>query len=77
MVISLLPKVNQVILRIHISTVCSSYRINIHNMNINRLPELKQKLTHEVDLSNIWLFYPSSVTLRSKQIVKKLNHPEA
>ncbi|BAZ02730.1 hypothetical protein NIES37_67430 [Tolypothrix tenuis PCC 7101] len=26
-------------------------------MNINRLQELKQKLTHDADLSNIWLFY--------------------
>ncbi|BAZ02924.1 hypothetical protein NIES37_69370 (plasmid) [Tolypothrix tenuis PCC 7101] len=26
-------------------------------MNIDRLQELKQKLTHEADLSNIWLFY--------------------
>jgi hypothetical protein len=26
-------------------------------MNIKRLQELKQKLTDEADLSNIWLFY--------------------
>ncbi|MBE9008523.1 hypothetical protein IQ259_26620 [Fortiea sp. LEGE XX443] len=26
-------------------------------MNIDRLQELKQKLTNEADLSNIWLFY--------------------
>ncbi|MBW4550396.1 MAG: hypothetical protein KME35_04710 [Aphanocapsa sp. GSE-SYN-MK-11-07L] len=26
-------------------------------MNIDRLPELKQKLTNEADLSQIWLFY--------------------
>ncbi|MEC4817793.1 MAG: hypothetical protein SAK29_31655 [Scytonema sp. PMC 1069.18] len=26
-------------------------------MKINRLQELKQKLTNEADLSNIWLFY--------------------
>ncbi len=41
------------------SAVCSSH-VPLHqypNMNIDRLQELKQKLTIEADLSNIWLFY--------------------
>ncbi|MEJ6486194.1 hypothetical protein N0Y54_33880 [Nostoc punctiforme UO1] len=38
-------------------TVCLPHLLNIHNMNIDRLHELKQKLTNDADLSDIWLFY--------------------
>ena len=31
--------------------------LNILNMNIDQLQELKQKLTNDADLSDIWLFY--------------------
>ncbi|EAW43334.1 hypothetical protein N9414_06379 [Nodularia spumigena CCY9414] len=41
------------------NAVCSSHvPLNQYpNMNIDRLQELKQKLTIEADLSRIWLFY--------------------
>jgi hypothetical protein len=37
--------------------VCSPIRVNIPTMKIDRLQELKQKLTNEADLSDIWLFF--------------------